>query len=464
MTTKSPRQAGDRLPLPLLLVLSAVGFTAITTELLPSGLLPLISRGLSVSESRAGLLTAAYAAVIVISVVPVTILAAKVPRKVLLVGVIVIFALSNSLTAVSPVFAVALISRLLGGMAHGLLWSTMAPFVARVVPAHSMGRAMAIVFAGNSLGLAVGAPAGTLLGAALGWRVSFLLLAAVLALLAVVAFALIPKVATPKDAPRASFRRGAAQPGVKAIAVAWPMLLLAHFALFTYVAPFLRSVGLPEEHIGLALSVVGAAGLVGIWIAGLNVDTHPRRALLTTVAVLVASLALLPFIGQTAIGCWILLGLWGAALGAIGIYNQAAILKAGGKHRDAANGLTVLTIQIGITLGSLYGAFALVTLGATLVPLAAAVAAAVALAIVAVGRKSAYPAGPREQRRRRGTTPASSAEPATQPSASQLPQAGTTDTGATDTKATDTGSSAAGIDSDVAGDEDILERQSQSKR
>jgi hypothetical protein len=48
-------------PLPLLplLVLSAVGFASVSTELLPAGLLPDIGASFGVSESAAGLLTAA---------------------------------------------------------------------------------------------------------------------------------------------------------------------------------------------------------------------------------------------------------------------------------------------------------------------------------------------------------------------------------------------------------------------
>src|SRR4051794_1310974 len=41
----------DRLPMAALVILAAIGFTAITTELLPSGLLPQVSAGLGVSEA-----------------------------------------------------------------------------------------------------------------------------------------------------------------------------------------------------------------------------------------------------------------------------------------------------------------------------------------------------------------------------------------------------------------------------
>ena len=92
-----------------------------------------------------------------------------------------------------------------------------------------------------------------------------------------------------------------------------------------------------------------------------------------------------------------LMTVWGADLEAIGIYNHAAILRAGGQYRDAANGLTVLTIQLGITIGALYGSAALVVAGPLMVPVAAALPVAVALFITLAGRRHAYPPGRKER-------------------------------------------------------------------
>jgi predicted MFS family arabinose efflux permease len=383
-----------------LLVLAAAGFTAVTTELLPSGLLPEISRELGVQESAVGSLTAVYTAVIVFTALPLSrLLAGRVPRKTLLIATVFAFALSNVLLALSPTLPLAIAARLLGGVAHGLLWSSMAPYVARIVPAHSVGKAMAIVFSGNSIALAIGAPLGTMMGAVLSWRTSFLILAGVAALLALVAVWLLPAAAEAGPESTPSLRRALAVPGVIAVAMAWPLLLLGHFALFTYIAPFLLTAGLPANATGLSLSVIGVASLVGIWIAGATADSHPRRSLLTAVALFLLAFALLPVLGGTWAGAFTLLALWGTAFGAIGIYNQAAILRAGGEHRDAANSLTVVTIQLGIAVGAAYGALAFTTLGAGLVPLAAAIPVAAALGIIATNRKSGYPAGPRETRR-----------------------------------------------------------------
>jgi predicted MFS family arabinose efflux permease len=390
-----------QLPVGALIVLASIGFTAITTELLPSGLLPQISADFRVSEATAGYLTAGYAAIIVATVIPLSMLLARIPRNVLLVALILTFAASNALVALVPDFGAAMGARVVGGIAHGLLWSAMAPFVARIVPAHKVGKALAIVFSGNSLGLAVGAPVGTALGAVLGWRAAFLVLAASGLLLALLAVWLLPSVRRLPDAPRPSLRKAIRQPGVMAVSIGWPLMLMAHFALFTYIAPFLREAGLPDFSIPLSLTILGAAGLVGIWIAGVTVDSKPRRWLLITVAAVAASMLLLPLAGialpgLALPGTLLLMFVWGTGIGAVGIYNQSAILRAGGEYRDAANGLTVLTIQVGITIGAMFGAAALTFAGPLLVPVAAAVPAAAAFVLILAGRRHAYPPGPQE--------------------------------------------------------------------
>lgn len=391
-----------KLPVGALIVLAAIGFTAITTELLPSGLLPQISADFRVSEATAGYLTAGYAAIIVVTVIPLSLLLSRIPRHFLLIALILTFAASNALVAVVPDFGAAMGSRVVGGIAHGLLWSAMAPFVARIVPAHKVGKALAIVFSGNSLGLAIGAPIGTFLGNLVGWRAAFLVLAASGVLLAALAVWLLPPVRRIPDAPHPSVRQAMSQPGVKVVAIGWPLMLMAHFALFTYIAPFLREARLPDFSIPLSISVLGVAGLVGIWIAGITVDSRPRRWLLITIAGVVVSMLLLPLAGLALPGLalvitLVLMFVWGTGIGAMGIYNQSAILRAGGEYRDAANGLTVLTIQVGIMIGAMFGAAALTFAGPLLVPVAAAIPAVLAFVITVAGRRHAYPPGPKER-------------------------------------------------------------------
>lgn len=390
-----------RFPLVVMVVLATITFTAMTTELLPSGLLPQIGAGLNVPEAVAGYLAAAYAVIIVVTVIPAARLVSRVPRRTLLVGLVLTFTLSNVLVGIAPNFSMAMVARFVGGLAHGLLWTTLAPYVSRVVPADKVGKALAIVFSGNSLGLAIGAPVGTALGTVFGWRAAFLLLAGSGLFLAVLAFWLLPQVRPVAGASRPSLRKAILQPGVRTVATAWPLLILAHFALFTYVAPFIREAGLPDYALTISITDLGVSGLIGIWIAGVTVDSRPRRSLIITTAAIAVAMLLLPLGGKTLPGALVLITVWGVSFGAIGIYHQSAILRAGGEYKDAANSLIVVTVQLGITIGALYGSAVLILAGPLLVAVAAAVPVVAALVMTLTGRKHAYPPG----RKERGWTP-----------------------------------------------------------
>lgn len=189
-------------------------------------------------------------------------------------------------------------ARLVGGLAHRLLWTTMAPFISLVVPADKVGKALAVVFSGNSLGMA--------LTPCRHRTRRDPRLARVLPLpgrlrpapdrpccLAVAAGPPGPRCRPPLDA------QGHRPARAKSVAITWPLLVLAHFALFTYILPFIREAGLPDYAISLSLTVLGASGLIGIWVAGVTVDSRPRRSLIITTAAVAVAMLLLPLGGGT---------------------------------------------------------------------------------------------------------------------------------------------------------------------
>jgi predicted MFS family arabinose efflux permease len=388
---------GSDLPLLPLLVLAAVGFVSVTTELLPAGLLPEIGAAFGVSESATGLLTAGYAAIIVVSVIPIMTLTARLPRRMLMLAGLAAFVTGNLLLAASPTFAVAVVARLVAGVAHGTVWALMAPYVARIVPDGKAGRGMAIVFAGNSVGAAAGAPLGTVLGEGLGWRAAFVALAITVAGLTLLVAVLVPRAPGVDRSASRSVITAVRRPGVAAITVASPLLLLAHFAMLTYIAPFLEHVRLPDAATSFGLSLLGVAGLAGIWLAGVTVDSIPRRSLVRATVALVLAFVALGVSGSGVIVTLALVAIWGAAFSATAVYNQAALLSAAGPLKDAATSLIVVATQLGIALGAVYGGLALDVTGVRAVPFAAAVPAAVALVIVVLVRRTAYPPGPGER-------------------------------------------------------------------
>ena len=166
-----------------LLALTTAAFTDVVTDLLPAGLLPQMSTDLHVPEARVGLLVSAFAIASALAAIPVTALLRGLPRRPVLIGVLAGFALLNAVTAVSGWYPLTFAARLLAGVMGGTLWSMLAGYAARMVPARQRGRAIAVVLAGITVALAAGIPAGTALAGVLGWRASFGLLAGLALLL-----------------------------------------------------------------------------------------------------------------------------------------------------------------------------------------------------------------------------------------------------------------------------------------
>ena len=149
---------------PVLIVLAATVFAGITTEILPVGLLPVISQGLGTSESQVGLLVSAYAVMVAVFCIPMTALVARWSRRAVLATLLSVYALSNVVMALAGDYWVALGARLIGGLAHAGFFAAVFAAAVSLVPPAKAGRAMAIVSGGIVLALAFGVPLGTALG------------------------------------------------------------------------------------------------------------------------------------------------------------------------------------------------------------------------------------------------------------------------------------------------------------
>lgn len=374
-------------------VLFVAAFMTITTETLPMGLLPQMGQGLGASESQVGLLVAIYALVVMLVTLPVTAWTANWPRRRLFLVIMAAFAVSNLLMALAPTFPVAIIGRLIAALVHGVLWSMMAAYATQMVAPGRAGRAVATVYAGNSAALSLGVPLGTALGNALSWRAAFVVLAGVAVLVMAAAPALLPQVPGTRSAD-SSAAKAFRIPGVLAIAVTTTVVMLGHFTLYTYVAPFLQDAGISESAVSPVLFAFGVAGIAGVWCAGMLVDRRPRGALLSAVGIVVLALTGLGAVGWFTPATIALIVLWGLAYAALPTFLQSAALKAAPAAPAAASALFIIGFNLGIGGGSLVGGQVLDHIGVAAVPGAAAALTAVALLIALFARTSAFPRRP----------------------------------------------------------------------
>jgi predicted MFS family arabinose efflux permease len=169
MNISSPKQEVGTLPVRALAALTTAAFITVLTEALPAGVLPTMSADLGVSESATGQSVTIYAIGTAVSAIPLSVATAGWRRKHLLLAGVVGFAIANTVTAVSTIYPLTMVARFVAGVAAGVVWALLAGYARRMAPEHMQGKAIAIVMAGIPLALSLGIPAGTFLGAALGW-------------------------------------------------------------------------------------------------------------------------------------------------------------------------------------------------------------------------------------------------------------------------------------------------------
>ncbi|KMJ43577.1 MULTISPECIES: MFS transporter [Xenorhabdus] len=352
----------ESIPILKLLAFTLAGFITIMTETIPAGLLPQISRDLNISESLAGQMVSVYALGSVIAAIPIVAATRSWSRRplfLLAIGGLLIF---NSLTALSSSYMVILASRLVAGMSAGVIWGVLAGYARNMVPGHLQGRALAIVGIGQPIALCFGVPLGTWLGSLFDWRGVFWIMSA-LALISIgwVRTA-IPDFLGQKETRHQSVKEIFLIPGIRSILWVIFLWILAHNILYTFISPYLTSVGLGNR-VDLVLLLFGVSSIVGIWITGIWVDRSLR--LLTILSLTGFALAAI-LIGVGSYHPWIvLLGitLWGMTFGGAPTLLQTTIADTAGNGADVAQSMLVTVFNLAVAGGGLIGGGLLQQLG-----------------------------------------------------------------------------------------------------
>jgi predicted MFS family arabinose efflux permease len=390
LTAQHPPARGIRESLPGLLSLALASCVAVTTEMLPVGLLPDIGASFQVTDSVTGLLVSLYAVMVAAFAVPLTVLTSRFSRKPLLLATLACYAVSNALVAAAPAFAVIAAGRTLGGVTHALFFSLVIGYSPRLVSGAHVGRALALAGSGASAGLVLGAPLLTSLGAAAGWRASF----AVLAALSVVTFGsvavLLPGVG---HEPMTSRGRREDRRLLGWIATSNALVFLGQFTVYTFISVLLLGSGVGPAFVGPILLACGGCGLLGLWYAGRGLDRNPRQTAVVVVALSMGSVVALgvswPMLGAVLLAT----AVWSGAFGGVPSIYQACAVRAEAMPPELAGAWINATANVGIAGGSAIGAGLLHVAGPAALPWPGALLMAAGLAVIVLARR-AFPRRP----------------------------------------------------------------------
>ena len=192
----APQDAIQPWPSLVIFALAMGGFAIGVTEFATMSLLPYFAKDLHVDAPTAGHAISAYALGVVVGAPIIAVLAARMSRRTLLIILMGLFALGNSLAALSPTYHWLLIFRFLSGLPHGAYFGIAAMVASSLVPANKRTQAIGQIFLGLTGATVIGVPAANWLGQQVGWRWSF----GVVALLGLTALAFIALL-TPRDNP-----------------------------------------------------------------------------------------------------------------------------------------------------------------------------------------------------------------------------------------------------------------------
>ncbi|MET7461683.1 MFS transporter [Nonomuraea sp. NPDC005501] len=332
------------------LAISAFGIG--TTEFIINGLLPDLATDFGVTIPTAGLLVSGYALGVAVGGPPLTMLGGRLPRKTMLLALMVLFIAGNLLSALAPSYGVLMIGRVLAAFAHGAYFGVGSVVAAELVAPQKRASAIALMFTGLTLANVAGVPLGTWIGQGFGWRATFWLVVAIgVAGLAGV-LALVPRRPRPEGGvlrELATFRSG----GVW-LALAMTVFGFAPvFAVITFVAPMMTGVGgFSAGAVPVVMALFGVGLVVGNLVGGRLADRAVMPAIYGSVALLTVLAVALALVARNQIAFMVVITLFGLAGFATVPPLQTRVLDAAAGAPTLASAANIGAFNVGNAIGS----------------------------------------------------------------------------------------------------------------
>ena len=318
-------------------------------------LLRYFARDLGIDEPTAGHVISAYALGVVIGAPVIAVLAARLPRRSLLVGLMTVFALANGLSAFAPSYHWMLLFRFLSGLPHGAYFGIAALVAASLVPTDRRTQAVGRVLLGLTVATIVGVPLANWLGQTVGWRFAFGIVAALAVTCAVLVFLFVPSDGVDPNASPLRELGGLRRPQVWLTLAIGAVGFGGLFSVYTYLGSTLIDVTrVPASATPLIFSIFG----MGLTAGNLFIPRYADRALMPTAGYLLlwsaAALALYPL----AAGHYVTVALDVFAIGmggALATVLQTRLMDVAGDSQALAAALNHSAFNIANAIGPWLG-------------------------------------------------------------------------------------------------------------
>ncbi len=339
------------------LVMSLCCAVLIASEFMPVSLLTPIAFDLKMSEGLVGQAIAISGVFAVVTSLTITTITRKWDRRTVIIGLTLLMIVSGVIITFAHSALLFMLGRAMLGIVIGGFWSMSTAIIMRLVLSNDVPKALGLLNGGNALATSIAAPAGSYLGAMIGWRGAFF---------CIVPIALIALVWQIKSMPQLPPLSTQKQTGNVFVLLKRPTVLLGmlgimflfmgQFALFAYLRPFLEKVTLVDTTLlSSLLLLLGVSGLIGTYLISHLLQQHLYRYLvLIPSSLAILALGLFSF-GHTLWLVAIIMGLWGLVATPAPVAWSTWLTKTLPQDAEAGGGLMVAIIQLAITLGATIG-------------------------------------------------------------------------------------------------------------
>ena len=361
---------------PRIFVLTLVTFAFGSGAFIFAGMLENLAADLHVTTSVAGQLQTVF----VLTSAVLGPLAAwafgRVDRKYMVMGGLGLGLILHIACSMTPNFTSLLGLRALAGLAGAMSGPAASVAAASLAPPERRGSAIAMVSSGMTLAVVVGIPMGSLVGAAFGWRSTFLVAACLSAIALTAVTFFLPKVPAPPKRDGGSLN----------LPLVWPFYLTtfltfaANMTLNLYIQPIVRvGAGVTGAGVGAFQAMIGVGSIAGLALGARAADRNAGKSWIlqgfaiqaTAMSVHFAAThhALPPGWPSAAL---VALGIFLAATALFSITPvvQSRLIQATG-GAPVALALNGSVVSLGQALGSAVGGLALHMSGVPAIPAAA---------------------------------------------------------------------------------------------
>ncbi len=338
-------------PWMIMLLMSSVTFVGILSELMPSGVLPQMMTDLHITEGQTGNLVGYYAIASAIFAIPLVAVTMRFNRKYLLLILLGGFAVSNIFAGLLYDYTLVIILRIIGGICAGVMWPMIAAYGMRLVGEDHHGKAIAVIMAGNTLGISIGMPVMTSIGNNYGWRTEFIGLGVVILIIALISFFALPSTPGEKLSKSSSPFALLKIPEVLIVLLLTLLGVIAHYSVYVYITSLVDEIQLAGG-IESALLLFGIGSLISVLLAIKYTDKHLRLLTIAMFVLLIFSMLVFLLFGETTGIGHVAFFLWGLSFGPLVTLLQAAVSRQVTSAKDVATSVQSSVFNLSIMIAT----------------------------------------------------------------------------------------------------------------